>query len=229
VAIQLSATTSARKEGKTLSHKNFDATPASTISARLSHWPFARLQPPAQQSLINGLTDLDATMFSVCLLAKHKQKSIPTKVKRAIAPVWLVHSHTCSPFSVPTNRGNLHYIMFVDNYMPSSTVYLLPDMKKETCITSYQQPQAKVAVRNYNIKGFRGENGRGEYDNMLYRGLLATRGTALEFGSRDAYQQHGDAERMIHTITGRARAMILDSQAALEFLVKAVTTTVHLN
>jgi len=117
----------------------------------------------------------------------------------------------------------LHYILFFDDYTRWTTVYLLPDKKQETCIAAYQHYQAKVDARGYNIKRFRCDNGRGEYDNRLFRMLLATRGTALEFCPPYAHHKNGVAEGMICTITEKARAMILDSQAPLEFWGKRST------
>jgi len=156
------------------------------------------------RSLIDGLNDLNDTMWHVCLQAKQKQKFIRTKVKRAIAPFELVHSDTWGPFFARTKGGHLHYIIFVDDYTRWTTVYLLPDKKKETCIAVYQYYQAKVDARGYNIKRFRCDNGRGEYNNKLFRGLLATRGTALEFCPPYAHHKNGVVERMIRTITERA-------------------------
>jgi hypothetical protein len=181
--------------------------------------------------MIDGLNDLDKVIeiCDVCLQAKHKQKFIRPKVKRATKPFELVHSDTCGPFSVLTKGGHLHYIIFVDDYTRWTTVYLLPDKKKETCIAAYQHYQAKVDARGYNIQRFRCDNGRGEYDNKLFRGLLATRGTALEFCPPESHHKNGVAERMIRTITERARAMILDSQAPLEFWGEAVNTAVYLH
>ena len=183
------------------------------------------------RSLIDGLNDLNKAteICDVCLQAKHKQMFIRTKVKRATKPFELVHSDTCGPFSVPTKGGHLHYIIFVNDYTRWTTVYLLPDKKKETCIAAYQHYQAKVDARGYNIKRFRCDNGRGEYDNKLFRGLLATRGTAVEFCPPYAHHKNGVAERMIRTITERARAMKLDSQTPLAFWGEAVNTAVYLH
>jgi len=221
--------TNRKKKKNTLS--TTELTPASTITTRLWHLRLAHLHPAAMRSLIDGISDLDAAigLCDVCLQAKHKQKFIRTKVKRTTQPFELVHSDTCGPFSIPTKGGHLHYILFVDDYTRWTTVYLLPDKKHETCIAAYQHYQAKVDARGYNIKRFRCDNGRGEYDNRLFRMLLATRGTALEFCPPYAHHKNGVAERMIHTITEKARAMILDSQAPLEFWGEAINTAVYLH
>jgi len=166
VVLQSKATTSSRKEGKKKKQSQTtkttsDLTTASTITARLWHQKLAHLHPVAMRSLIDGLNNLDETMCDVCLQAKHKQKFIQTKVKRATTLFELIHSDTGGPFSVPTKGGHLHHIIFVDDYMRWTTAYLLPDKKKEICIAAYQHYQAKIDARGYNIKRFRCNNGRG--------------------------------------------------------------------
>jgi len=79
------------------------------------------------------------------------------------------------------------------------------------------------------MKHFQFNNGRGEYDNMLFRGLLAARGTAVEFCPPYAHHKIGVTDRIITTITERARAMILDSQAPLKLWGEAVNTAVYLH
>jgi hypothetical protein len=183
------------------------------------------------KSLINGSEIFNSHICDVCTQAKHKQKFIRTKVRRVTKPYELVHSDTCGPFGTPTKAGHLHYILFIDDYTRWTTVYLLPDKKQETCIAAYQHFQAKVDAYNkgYKIKRFRCDNGRGEFDNKLFRILLASRGTALEFCPPYAHHKNGVAERMVRTITEKARAMILDSQAPHEFWGEAVNTAVYLH
>jgi hypothetical protein len=140
------------KEGK--SQTNWNLTLSSTVTARLWQQRFAHLHPAVTLSLIDGLNNLDKAtkICDLCLQAKHKQKFIRTMVKRATTPFEHVHSDTCGAFSVPTKGGHLHYIIFVDDYMRWTTVYLLPDKMKESCIAAYQLYQAMVDIRGYNIK-----------------------------------------------------------------------------
>ena len=59
--------------------------------------------------------------------------------------------------------------------------------------------------------------------------LLPSCGTALEFCLPYARHKNGVAVRMIRTITEKARAMILDFQASLEFWGEAINTAVYLH
>jgi hypothetical protein len=103
--------------------------------------------------LIDGFNVLDATgMCDVCLHPKHLPTFITTKVKRATQPFELGHSDICGSCSIPAKAGRLYYIVFVDDYSPWTTVYLLPDKIHKTCIAAYQDDQAKIDARGYNIK-----------------------------------------------------------------------------
>jgi len=105
-----------------------ELTSASIITMRLRHQPLAHLHPAAMGSPIDGFNDLDATgMCDVCLQAKHNQKFVRTEGKRITWPFELVYSDTCSPFSIRTIGGHLHYILFIEDYTWRTAVYLLSD------------------------------------------------------------------------------------------------------
>jgi len=86
-----------------------------------------------------------------------------------------------------------------------------------------------LTAGGYDIKRFRCDNGRGEYDNKFFRSILAAR--EIRFEPAPPYTQHknGVAERMIGTLTEKARAMMLDSQAPMELWAEAILTACHLH
>ena len=81
----------------------------------------------------------------------------------------------------------------------------------------------------YEVKQFRCDNGRGEYDNKTIRLVLAARGTTYEPCPPYAHHRNGVAERMFQTLTERARFMMIDSQVSLVFWGEAVNTAVYLH
>ena len=188
------------------------ATAKSISESRLWHRRFAHLHPTALRSLIGGFTRDDA-MCDVCIQAKHKQKLIRTKVKQTTIPFELVHSDVCGPFATPTGGNNRYFILFINDYTRWTSVWLLPNKKAETCTAAYQTFQKKVEATGYTIKRFRCDNERGEHDNRLLRMLLAGSGTTFEPCPPHAHHKNGVAERMIATITEKASAMLIDSQA----------------
>lgn len=120
-----SASKSKKRRRSTVEVRQSAPAPKTTASATaepvsksyLWHRRFAHLHPAALPSLIDGFAH-DDTMCDVCVQAKHKQKSIRTKVKRATMSFELVHSDVCGPFSAPTGGSSCyhHFILFIDDY-----------------------------------------------------------------------------------------------------------------
>ena len=102
-------------------------------------------------------------------------------------------------------------------------------LKRRHVQLPFEWDRKRIETREFHIKRFRCDNGCGEYDNKLYRGILAVSGITYE-SCPPYYAQHknGLAERMIKTITEKARAMMLDSQAPIGFWGEAVNTAVYL-
>jgi len=81
----------------------------------------------------------------------------------------------------------------------------------------------------YKIKRFLRDNGWGEYENKTFRYVLMARGTTSEPCPPYAHQMNGLAERMIRTITEKARAIMINSQAPIQFWGETVNTAVYLH
>jgi hypothetical protein len=107
---------------------------------------------------------------------------------------------------------------------------MLSDKKTETSTATYKAFQARdnAMCQCYQIKRFRYDNGRGEYDNKTFRSVLASSGTRYEPCPPYSHHKNGVAERMITTITDKARAMMIDSQAPVQVWGEAVNTVVYL-
>jgi len=150
-------------------------------------------------------------------------------VKRTTKPFELVHSDACGPFSTLTLGYNQYYILFIDNYTRYISVWLLPNKTGVTCTSAYQSFQARVDSMGYEIKRFRCDNGLGEYKNKTFQYVLAAHGTTYEPCPPYAHHKNSVAERMIRTITEKARAMMIDSQAPIQIWGEAVNIAVYLH
>jgi len=67
-----------------------------------------------------------------------------------------------------------------------------------------------------------------EYNNITFWLVLTAHGTTYQSCPPDAHRQNGVAERIIHTISEKARSMMIDSQALHVLWVKAVNQAVYL-
>jgi len=170
-----------------------------------------------------------ASRWLYAILAKHERKTIRIPVLRTTTPFELVHSDTCGPFTTKSLSAGLHFIAFIDDYTRHTTVYILTDKRSETFVGAFQCFKAKIENWGYGIKRFRCDNGRGGYDNTLFRRILA--GSGISYEPSPPYTQHknGVAERMIGTLTEKVRAMMLDSQAPIQFWAEAIRTASYLH
>jgi transposase InsO family protein len=200
----------------------------SISESRMWHRRLAHLHPAAMRSLIDGLTHSDTTC-EVYIKAKAKRKMIRIPVKPTTMPFELVHSDLCGPFATPSHSGSRYYILYIDDYTRYAEVYLLADKKAESCVAAFQAYQAQAKARGYNIQRFRCDNGRGEYDNAFFRGILRVSGISFEPSPPYSQHKNGVSERLIGVITEKARAMMIDSQAPLEFWGEAVMTATYLH
>jgi hypothetical protein len=166
-------------------------TTLSTEESRRWHRRLAHLHPAAMRSLIDGLSH-DDQKCEVCLKAKQKRKIVRIPVKPTTRPYELVHSDLCGPFSTPSLGGKRYFIIFVDDYSRYAETFLLADKRAETCTGAFQQYQAQVRARGHEIKRFRCDNGKGEYDNNLFRSILRVGG--ITFEPSPPYAQHKNGE-----------------------------------
>ena len=151
---------------------------------KMWHRRLAHINPTAMRPLLpnyDGYADLATDHnCTVCIQAKHKDRPIRIPVKRVTQPFELIHSDVCGPLKHPTIGGHSHYILYIDDYTRWTDVFTLPNTKKETCTSAFQMYQKRVEARGFRIKRFRCDNGRGEYDNKSFRGILAASGITYE-------------------------------------------------
>jgi len=180
------------------------------------------------ESLVDGYT-YDDQICETCVLAKHERKIIRIPVQRTTTPFELVHSDTCGLFATKSIGGATHFIVFIDDFSHYAYVYPLLNKLAGTCTGIFQVFQKKVENWGYTIKRFRCENGRGEYDNRLFRGILAAGGISFEPAPPYTQHKNGVAERTIGVLTRKARSLLLDSRAPTEFWAEAICTATYLH
>jgi len=137
----------------------------------------------------------------VCISTKQQRRFARMPVHRASKPFELVHSDLCGPISVPSHGGARYFIVYIDDYSRYAWVYFLSDKSSTTITANFQEFTAWIWMTfkhlKFKIRRFRCDNGKGEYDNSLFRGIL--RVTGFQYEPAPPYTQHknGLSERMI--------------------------------
>jgi len=81
----------------------------------------------------------------------------------------------------------------------------------------------------YEIKWLQCDNGWGECDKKSFQYVLVAHGSTYEPCPPYTRHKKGVAERMIHTVTEKARAMMIDTQPSIQLWGEAVNTAVYLH
>jgi hypothetical protein len=196
--------------------------------SQLWHCRRSHIDPTTLRSLIDGYTSNDS-MCTACIQAQYKQKTIKVKIKHTTKQYELVHSDVWGPFSMPTSASNHYYILFIDNYTRYTSVWVLPDKKSKTSTSGYKAFQDRVDSRGYELRRFRCDNGSRGSENKTFRQVLTARCTAYKLCTPYAHHKHGVAKRMIQSITGKARSMMINFQVPLVFCGDAVKTAMYLH
>jgi len=194
--------------------------------SRLWHRRLTHMDATTMKTQLGGYTHADS-MYTICIQAKHKQRFIRVPVKHTMKPFEVVLSDICGLFSTPDFVDNWYYLLLINDYARYISTWLLPIQTAKTCTSSLQSVQARVDSMGYEMNWIGCDNGRGEYDGKILQYLLAVRSTTYERSPWFAHYPNCVADWMIRTITEKACAMRIESQAPIQFWAEAGNTTVY--
>jgi hypothetical protein len=129
-----------------------------------------------------------------------------------------------------SHGGARYYIVFIDDYSRWSFVYFLKNKDRQTCSNTFREMQKFVKTQfGYDIKRFRCDNGKGEYNNALFKSILVNSGITFEPAPPYTQHKNGVSERMIQTLNSKARAMMLDAYLPPPFWAEMIETACYLH
>jgi hypothetical protein len=194
------------------------------------HRRFAHAHPDTLHRILKlGLSHVKSTC-TVCIQAKHRRKISRKPAPRATRPFELVHSDLCGPMHHDSHGGARYYMVFIDDYSRWSFVYFLKNKDRQTCSNTFREMQQFVKTQfGYHIKRFRCDNGKGEYNNALFKSILVNSGITFEPAPPYTQHKNGVSERMIQTLNSKARAMMLDAYLPPPFWAEMIETACYLH
>jgi len=85
------------------------------------------------------------------------------------------------------------------------------------------------AYPDWPIALFRCDNGRGKYDNRLFRGILRVSGILLEPAPPYTQHKNGKSVRIIQTLVTKAHSMLIDAKLHTAIWAEAISTVAYLH
>ena len=220
---------------------SIDMVPTSFVSTlpslKMWHLRLGHLGLDALKKLVPAISysnseenDLEVRNCVTCIQAKQQRAYNRRPVEKTTTPFHLLHSDLCGPL-IPSHSGYRYFILYIDDFSRTAWVYFLRSKRAEEVVSVFQEFQAMVDTQypQYTIRSFRCDNGRGEYDNAFFRGILRVRGISFEPSPPYTQHKNGVSERMIRTITTKARSLLLDSRLEDIFWAEAVNTATYLH
>jgi len=199
---------------------------------RLGHLGITSLKqllPP--KDFTNPATILAIEDCAVCIKAKQQRKIIRQPVLRTQRPFELIHSDLCGPILPVSPTGARYFILYIDDFSRTAFLHFLYSKNSSEITAVFQAFRERISNQfpQFRMSRFRCDNGKGEYDNAFFRGILKTYGIAFEPSPPHTQHKNGTSERMIRTLVTKARALLLDSRLPDELWAEAVHTANYLH
>ncbi|KPI92981.1 Copia protein [Papilio xuthus] len=141
-------------------------------------------------------------------------------------PLYNIHSDVCGPITPTTVDNKNYFVLFVDEYTHYCVTYLLT--YKSDVFSAFKDFVAKSEAKfNTKVVNLYSDNGR-EYLSTEMKNYCVEKGITYHLTVPRTPQQNGVSERMVRTITEKARSLINGAQLDKVFWGYAVLTAVYL-
>lgn len=177
--------------------------------------------------LIDNIIPNDS-LCEACIMGK--QSCLPfnkSKDKHHInRPLFVVHSDVCGPITPPSINDKNYFVLFVDEFTHYCVTYLIA--QKSEVFSTFKDFVAKSETHfNSKIVNFYCDNG-GEYLSNEMKAYFVQKGISYHLTVPRTPQLNGVSERMVRTITEKARAIIVGANLEKNFWGDAVLTATYL-
>lgn len=141
-------------------------------------------------------------------------------------PLFIVHTDVCGPITPTTLNNKNYFVLFVDQFTHYCVTYLIT--YKSDVFSVFKDFVAKSEA-NFNCKlvNLYSDNGR-EYLSTEMKNYCIEKGITYHLTVPGTPQQNGVSERMVRTITEKARTMLNGAKLDKVFWGDAVLTAVYL-
>ena len=201
-----------------------------TWHRRLGHCNHRTIIDMARDNVVEGMPiDLSSTPASCdhCILGKQTRSPVPRlrEGRKATKRLERVFVDLCGPMPVVSTYGHLYSMNIIDDF--SSYVWSLPLARKSNAVDVLRAWHRAVETQtSEKLKVIVTDNG--ELVSSIMTAWCKLHGIEHQLTAPYTSAQNGRAERLHHTILGKARAMRLSCNAPAEFWDEFCATSAYL-
>ena len=194
--------------------------------ARLGHIGESAVRTLAKSASGIVLGDAPFSVCEACIKGKHPRSPHPASSSRASQLLDLLHSDICGPFPVRTPHSKLYFIILMDNYSHALDLHLLAS--RDQALDAFRITHPKWEHETRRRVGRLHMDSAGEFLSEAFTSYLQGHGICRELSAPYAHQQNGRAKRVMRTIQGLMRAMMVAVGAPLNLWGEATLACAYL-
>jgi hypothetical protein len=151
----------------------------------------------------------DEQACDVCARTKVKQSRVPRKVNRlGSQPFEMGSVDIFGPVSVPSIGDNRYGLIYCDHYSSFGFVEFLSTKELDGIVNAIRKWQVTSTQAGYQMKRLLFDSDT-IFENEELQNRLLELGISTVYASPGSHQSNGLVERMIQTVVGMARAMLI--------------------
>jgi hypothetical protein len=162
---------------------------------RLGHYHHQGLLQLKEKELAFDIPELENQISSckACQYGKQSRKPFPKIAWRASRKLQLIHTDLCGPQRTPSLKGNLYYIVFIDDFTRMCWIFFLK-YKSEVAQIFWKFKARVENESGLKIQILRSDNGR-EYTSGEFNQFCDDTGIEHQLTTPYTPQQNGVSER----------------------------------
>lgn len=170
----------------------------------------------------------DNNLCEACINGKQARKTFEKKKDKEhiIRPLFIVHTDVCGPITPSTIDHKNYFVFFIDEFTHYCITYLISH--KSDVFSVFKDFVGKSEAHfNLKIVNLYCDNGR-EYLSNEMKQFCVNKGISYHLTVPRTPQLNGLAERMVRTMTEKARTMLSGAKLSKVFWGEAVLTATYL-
>nr|KYP45621.1 Retrovirus-related Pol polyprotein from transposon TNT 1-94 [Cajanus cajan] len=195
---------------------------------RLGHYHHQGLLQMSEKGLALDIPVLEdqTSNCKACQFGKQNRKTFSKTAWRASRKLQLIHTDVAGPQRTPSLKGNLYYVLFIDDFTRICWIFFFKNKSEVAGI--FWKFKAKVENEiGFKIQILRSDNGT-EYTSKKFNQFCEDSGIEHQLTAPYTPQQNGVSERRNRYILEMTRCMLYEKNLPKEFWAEAASTNTSL-